>query len=158
MQDQYTFQEFRDIIARLRAKDGCLWDREQTHASLEPCMIEEAAELVSAVRIYDKTGSYGNMCEELGDVLLQVMMHSIIAEEEGFFTIEDVITGVSKKMIRRHPHVFGTAEAEDSDAVLRNWAEIKKKEKEENQWIDSSRQEKDDLIREIKSVIKKEER
>ena len=154
-QKTYTFQEFRDIIARLRAKDGCPWDREQTHASLETCMVNEAAELVSAIRIYDKTGSYENMCEELGDVLLQVMMHAQIAEEEGLFTIDDVLTVVSEKMIRRHPHVFGTAKADTSEAVLRNWDEIKKKEKEDKRMITPSKAETESVADEIKEAIAK---
>lgn len=139
-QEKYTFDEFRKIIAKLREEDGCPWDREQTHTSLETCMIDEAAELVSSIRIYEKTGSYDNMCEELGDVLLQVIMHSQIAEEEGLFTIEDVITGVSEKMIRRHPHVFGIGRADSSEDVLRNWEEIKKKEKEEKNMLTDSKE------------------
>jgi len=139
-QEKYTFEEFRKIIARLREKDGCPWDREQTHTSLETCMIDEAAELVSSIRIYEKTGSYENMCEELGDVLLQVMMHSQIAEEEGLFTIEDVITGVSEKMIRRHPHVFGMGRADSSEEVLRNWEEIKRMEKEDKNIVTDSKE------------------
>ena len=130
MKKQYSFEEFTDIIKTLRSENGCPWDREQTHNSLKPCMTEEAAELLAAIRIYDKTGDFGNMKEELGDILLQVVMHSQIANEEGLFSIEDVISGVSQKMIQRHPHVFGTIKAETSEEVLSNWEEIKKKEKE----------------------------
>ncbi len=157
-QKTYSFAEFKEIIARLRAKDGCPWDREQTHTSLEPCMIDEAAELVSAIRIFDKTGSYENMCEELGDVLLQVMMHAQIAEEEGLFTIDDVLTVVSEKMIRRHPHVFGTVQADTSEAVLRNWDEIKKKEKEGKQMVLPGKEETAAVVQEIKEVISKKGR
>lgn len=137
MGKQYTFKDFVGIIKALRAENGCPWDREQTHDSLRPCMTEEAAELLAAIRIYDHTGNAENMREELGDILLQVVMHSVIAEEEGLFTIEDVIEEVSQKMIRRHPHVFGTAAAENSKQVLANWEEIKKKEKEGKSWIKS---------------------
>ena len=137
MGEKYNFEDFVKIIERLRAKDGCPWDREQTHDSLRPCMMEEAAEFVSSVRIYHESGSAENMREELGDILLQVVMHSVIAEEEGLFTLGDVIEEASEKMIRRHPHIFGTAEADSSEQVLRNWDEIKKKEKEGKSWIES---------------------
>lgn len=137
MDERRDFQGFVRIIKALRAENGCPWDREQTHGSLKPCMTEEAAELLAAIRIYDRTGDAQNMREELGDILLQVVMHSVIAEEEGLFTIEDVVDEVSEKMIRRHPHVFGTVEAETSDQVLANWEEIKKKEKEGKSWIKS---------------------
>lgn len=137
MDKKYSFEDFVKIIERLRAKDGCPWDREQTHDSLRPCMMEEAAEFVSSLRIYHQSGSAENMREELGDILLQVVMHSVIAEEEGLFTMEDVITEVSEKMIRRHPHIFGDAHVENSEEVLQNWDEIKKKEKEGKSWITS---------------------
>ena len=84
---------------------------------------------MAAIRAYDKTGSYENLREELGDVLLQVVMHSQIAKEEGLFTMEDVVNEVAEKMVRRHPHVFGEVEADNSEQVLKNWEEIKKKEK-----------------------------
>ena len=100
MEKQYSFEDFVKIIERLRAKDGCPWDREQTHDSLRPCMMEEAAEFVSSIRIYHESGSAENMREELGDILLQVVMHSVIAQEEGLFTMDDVIEEVSEKMIR----------------------------------------------------------
>lgn len=134
---KYSFEDFVKIIRRLRAKDGCPWDREQTHDSLRPCMMEEAAEFVSSIRIYHETGSAENMREELGDILLQVIMHSVIAEEEGLFTLGDVIEEVSEKMIRRHPHIFGDVHVESSEQVLQNWDEIKKKEKEGKSWIAS---------------------
>lgn len=137
MQEKHSFEDFVKIIERLRAKDGCPWDREQTHDSLRPCMMEEAAEFVSSIRIYHESGSAENMREELGDILLQVVMHSVIAEEEGLFTLGDVIEEVSEKMIRRHPHIFGTVEVDSSEQVLQNWDEIKKKEKEGKSWIES---------------------
>lgn len=137
MKKQYTFEEFTDIIKSLRSENGCPWDREQTHNSLKPCMTEEAAELLAAIRIYDTTGNWENMREELGDILLQVVMHSQIAKEEGLFSIEDVITEVSEKMIRRHPHVFGDVKADTADEVLSNWDDIKKKEKENLSYSES---------------------
>ena len=137
MEKQYSFEDFVKIIERLRAKDGCPWDREQTHDSLRPCMMEEAAEFVSSIRIYHESGSAENMREELGDILLQVVMHSVIAQEEGLFTMDDVIEEVSEKMIRRHPHIFWTVQVDSSAEVLQNWDEIKKKEKEGKSWIES---------------------
>lgn len=137
MGKKYTYNELLDIIAVLRSENGCPWDRVQTHESLKPCVTEEAAELVAAIRIYDKTGNPENLIEELGDLLLQVVMHAQIAKEEGIFTMEDVVQAVSEKMIRRHPHVFGEITARDSGEVLANWEEIKKKEKEGKTWIES---------------------
>ncbi len=124
-----SFDRFRSVIAKLRAKDGCPWDREQTHMSLKAPCIEEAAEVIAGINIYDQTGNAENLKEELGDLLLQVMMHARIAEEEGLFSIEDVINGITEKMIRRHPHVFGNEAVSGSEEVLKNWEEIKKKEK-----------------------------
>lgn len=134
---KYTYEELLEIIAVLRSENGCPWDRVQTHESLKPCVMEEAAELVAAIRIYDKTNNAENMMEELGDLLLQVVMHAQIAKEEGLFTMEDVVQVVSEKMVRRHPHVFGDVTVKDSDGVLVNWEEIKKKEKEGKDWIES---------------------
>ena len=127
--EKYTYEDFRRIIAKLRAPEGCPWDREQTHASLKSCMIEEAYEVVDGIRILDETGKPDNLCEELGDVMMQVFLHSQIAEEEGLFSLDDVVDGISRKMIYRHPHVFGTAEADTAQKVLQNWEELKKKEK-----------------------------
>lgn len=126
-----SLDELRSIVARLRAEDGCPWDREQTHASLKPECIEEAAEVICGINVLEETGNPENLKEELGDLLLQVMMHAQIAEEEGLFTIDDVAGGVSEKMIRRHPHVFGDVSVSGSKEVLRNWEQIKAKEKEE---------------------------
>lgn len=131
MEQKYSYEEFVAIIKRLRAKDGCPWDREQTHGSLKNCMIEEAYEVVEGIKEYEASGDYKNLREELGDVLLQVVMHSVIAEEEGIFTMEDVISEVAEKMVRRHPHVFGTTGASRSREVSASWEEIKKKEKNE---------------------------
>ena len=125
-----SFDELKEVVRRLRAEDGCPWDREQTHASLKPACIEEAAEVICGINVYEETGNAENLKEELGDLLLQVVMQAQIAEEEGIFTLDDVITGISEKMIRRHPHVFGTQKVSGSQEVLDNWEEIKKKEKE----------------------------
>lgn len=137
MEKKYTFEEFLEIIKTLRSDNGCPWDREQTHESLKPCVMEEAAELAAAIRIYNQTSDPENMMEELGDILLQVVMHSEIASEENLFTIEDVIHGVAQKMIRRHPHVFSDVLAENAEQVLSNWEDIKKAEKEGKSWIQS---------------------
>lgn len=122
---RYTFEEFMNIITRLRSKDGCPWDREQTHESLKPCLLEECYETFEAIDQKDSE----NLCEELGDILLQVALHSVIAKEQGEFDIDDVISAEAEKMIRRHPHVFGDVKVGDSEEVVRNWEEIKKKEK-----------------------------
>ena len=139
MKEKYSFKDFQEIIARLRAKDGCPWDREQTHESLRQCMVEEAYEVQEAIDILSETGESGNLCEELGDVLLQVVMHAHIAQEEGLFGMEDILYGISEKMIRRHPHVFGTGRAKDSEEVLANWEDIKKKEHGEKTETESMR-------------------
>ena len=132
---KYTYEDFLDIIKTLRSENGCPWDREQTHMSLRPCLMEEAAEVVAAIRILEETGSSENLQEELGDVLLQVVMHAQIAKEEGLFTMEDVVNEVAEKMVRRHPHVFGHVAVSGSGQVLENWEEIKKKEKEGKSYI-----------------------
>lgn len=125
----YSYGDFLEIIKILRSENGCPWDREQTHVTLRPCLMEEAAEVMAAIRIYDRTGDYENLREELGDVLLQVVMHAEIAGEEGIFTMEDVVNEVAEKMVRRHPHVFGDTQADSSGQVLENWEEIKNREK-----------------------------
>ena len=120
------FERLQEIIAQLRGENGCPWDREQTHVSLKPACVEEAAEVVCGINILEKTGDAENLKEELGDLLLQVVMHAQIAEEENLFTMDDVIRGISEKMIRRHPHVFGVTEVQNSQEVLVNWESIKK--------------------------------
>ena len=134
---KYTYEEFLEIIRTLRGENGCPWDKVQTHESLKPCMTEEAAELLASIRIYEQTGNPENMIEELGDVLLQVVMHAEIASEEGLFTMADVVDEVSRKMVRRHPHVFGTGSAYTPEEVLTNWDEIKKEEKKDKEWVES---------------------
>ena len=131
------FEEFEHIIAKLRAPDGCPWDREQTHASLKKACFEEAAEVVCGINILEQTGDADNLKEELGDLLLQVVMHARIAEEEGYFTMDDVIQGIIDKMVRRHPHVFGDAVVSGSGEVLTKWDEIKKQEKSGKEWTEA---------------------
>lgn len=122
---KYSFSDFVDIIDRLRQPEGCPWDREQTHESLKKHMVEEANEALEAIDEKD----WQNLCEELGDVLLQIVLHSRIAAESGEFTIDDVIQKVSEKMIRRHPHVFGNIDVRNVNEGLDLWEEIKKREK-----------------------------
>lgn len=119
----------KSIMHRLRAPGGCPWDAEQTHESIVPNLIEEAYETVDAIQRANDT----DMIEELGDLLLQVVFHSEIAEEEKRFDLEDVARVISEKLVRRHPHVFATSEANDSDAVLKQWDEIKRMEKGEKE-------------------------
>ncbi len=116
----------RDIVAQLRAPGGCPWDREQTHASLRSSAIEEVYEMVEAI----DAGDDPHFKEELGDLLLQVIMHAQIAGEEGRFDLESIAAEVSEKLVRRHPHVFGQHRLGDSDAVLKQWDEIKRAERE----------------------------
>lgn len=124
-----------ETIKRLRAPDGCPWDREQTHRSLCDCLVEETAEFIETVDLDEKA----HMCEELGDLLLQVVMHAEIARERGDFTFDDVARVVNEKMIRRHPHVFGEMKLGDSDAVLKKWDEIKAGEKSNSTKTKASR-------------------
>jgi tetrapyrrole methylase family protein/MazG family protein len=119
------FEKLAAVQARLRAPDGCPWDREQTHASLRTYMIEEAYEVLEAL----DAGDDGKFREEMGDLLLQIVFHSEIAKEEGRFTVSDVIREVHDKMVRRHPHVFGEKQAKDAAEVLKNWEQIKKEER-----------------------------
>ena len=115
----------RAIMHRLRAPGGCPWDAEQTHASLIPNLIEEAYETVDTIQ----RGDFNHLREELGDLLLQVVFHSELAEEAGHFNLDDVAREISDKLIRRHPHVFGHSAAATSEAVLQQWDEIKREEK-----------------------------
>ncbi len=118
------FDNFVKIIARLRAPDGCPWDREQTHKSLRENLLSETYEVLEAL---DK-GETEELCEELGDLLLQIVLHAQIAKDQKEFEIGDVIEGISEKIIRRHPHIFGNVKARDSKEVMRNWEVLKKKE------------------------------
>lgn len=120
-----SFARLVEIIAQLRAPDGCPWDRVQTHETLRAHLLEETAETLEAIESGDKR----HLCEELGDLLMQPVMHTQLAAEAGDFTIDDVITGICDKLVRRHPHVFGDVQAETSAEVLKNWDTIKKQEK-----------------------------
>jgi len=119
------FEKLVAVQARLRAPKGCPWDREQTHQSLRTYLLEEAYEVLEAL----DTGDDAKLAEEMGDLLLQIVFHSQIAQEQGRFTVAEVIRGIHDKMIRRHPHVFGDARAGNSAEVLRNWEQIKAEER-----------------------------
>ena len=121
----YTFEDLKQIMKTLRAEDGCPWDRAQDHDTLKKHLVEECAEVLEAIDAHDTE----NLCEELGEVLYQVMIQSQIASEQGLFTVEDVIDGLCEKMIRRHPHVFGDSVAATPEESLDLWNEIKKQEK-----------------------------
>ncbi|THE11470.1 nucleoside triphosphate pyrophosphohydrolase [Bacillus timonensis] len=121
----HDFRSFRRIIAALRGPGGCPWDQKQTHESLKKYLLEEAYEVLDAIDSEDDA----HLAEELGDVLLQVLLHAQIGEDEGMFTIDDVIRGISEKMIRRHPHVFGEVSADTAEEVVTNWEQIKRMEK-----------------------------
>jgi len=127
----YNFADLVEIIARLRAPGGCPWDMEQTHESMKECLLEEAGEVIEAIDNKDDV----NFCEELGDLLLQVVMHAQIAAEEGRFTMDDVIQGISTKMIRRHPHVFGDVKVNSVEEGLDLWKQIKANEKAINKQL-----------------------
>ena len=123
--EKYTMEDLINIMRALRSPEGCPWDREQTHYSLIKPMIEEAYEAVDAIEKNDRA----KMTEELGDVLLQVVFHSVIAEEANFFEFSDITDRIVRKMIDRHPHIFGNTEAGSPEEALSNWEEIKLKEK-----------------------------
>jgi MazG family protein len=124
-----TFNRLCDIVAKLRAPGGCPWDREQTHESMLPATIEEAYEVAEAAR----TKNDAHFREELGDLLLLVVMHAEIAREAGRFNIDSVIAEITEKLIRRHPHVFAESDARDAGAVLKQWEAIKREEKKGDQ-------------------------
>ncbi|MFD1362572.1 bifunctional methyltransferase/pyrophosphohydrolase YabN [Lentibacillus salinarum] len=121
----HTFSQLRKVIAALRAPDGCPWDRAQTHETLREYAIEEVYELIEAIDEQDDAG----IVEELGDILLQVMLHSQVGEDDGYFTVDDVIRSITDKMIHRHPHVFADQSAETVDAVYKTWDTMKQDEK-----------------------------
>lgn len=123
MKNSTELEQLQAVVARLRAKDGCAWDRAQTHESLKPECMEEAAEVICGINILEATGNAENLKEELGDLLLQVVFHAQLAKEEGLFSLDDVVRGVKEKMIRRHPHVFGDTDPKDVD-----WEAIKRAE------------------------------
>lgn len=120
-----NFNDLVAILARLRGDDGCPWDKEQTTASLLPYLIEESNEFIEAVQSENPAAA----CEELGDVLLQIVFHAQIAAEKGEFTIDDVVDGIAQKMVRRHPHIFGDVQVESAAEVADLWQKIKQSEK-----------------------------
>lgn len=126
-------EELRQTIARLRAPGGCPWDQEQTHASLVRCLIDEVSELIDTIDRLDLP----HMREELGDVLIQVLFHAQIAEEAGHFDLNDVAREVNEKLIRRHPHVFGSGSLDTSEQVLHQWEQIKAQEKARSGKVES---------------------
>ena len=131
--DHYDIQGLREIMALLRTPEGCPWDREQTHESIRRNMLEEAYEVVEAIDEKDAD----HLKEELGDVLLQVVFHAQLAQEEGLFTFDDVVDGVAKKMVFRHPHVFGQAHADDCAQALDTWDAQKREEKDQRTATDT---------------------
>ncbi len=120
-----AIEDLKATMARLRAPDGCPWDQEQTHASLVRCLIDEVSELIDTI----DRGDYPHMREELGDVLIQVVFHAQIAAERGEFAFDDVARDINDKLVRRHPHVFGTGKLDTSEQVIAKWEEIKATEK-----------------------------
>lgn len=129
---RYGYEELTGVIKRLRAPDGCPWDREQTHETLREPLLEECYELLDAI----ESGDDAHICEELGDVLLQVVLHAEIAAEQGRFTQRDVNSELVKKLVYRHPHIFGGAKADTADEVLVNWDKLKKAEKSQKTQTD----------------------
>jgi len=122
-----SFEDLIELMNKLRSPDGCPWDREQTHESLRKHLLEESYEAISAI----DSGDFVDMREEFGDLLLQVVLQSQIANEEGQFNINQVIHGIHSKLVRRHPHVFGDLKLEGVEGVLANWEKLKEKEREE---------------------------
>jgi tetrapyrrole methylase family protein/MazG family protein len=126
--DLSQFDSLAAIIARLRAPDGCPWDRQQTHASLRANLLAECYEVLEAL----DAGDAAKLCEELGDLLLQIVLHAQIAADTGEFAIGDVIRGISQKIVHRHPHVFGNQRVKDADEVMHNWEDLKRQERGED--------------------------
>ncbi|TYP50869.1 tetrapyrrole methylase family protein/MazG family protein [Thermosediminibacter litoriperuensis] len=129
----YSMKDLIEIMARLRGENGCPWDKAQTHETLKPFLLEEAYEVIDAI----DGGDPGELSEELGDLLLQIVFHSRIAEENGRFCFDDVVDGICKKMVRRHPHIFGDLKVSGAADVLKNWEDIKKEEKEVNSYAET---------------------
>lgn len=157
IKEHYAWEDVIAIVAKLRDEDGCPWDREQTHESMEKCLRDESEEVIEAVSRKD----YLNLREELGDLLLQVLMHARIAEESGEFTLDDVLNELGKKLIRRHPHVFGEEEhLNDANAGLSRWNAMKRKEKlerleEYEEWVKAGKIDKSAMERYRNELIEK---
>lgn len=145
MDKKYTFEDFKDIIAQLRGKNGCPWDKEQTYRTMKSNVLEESYEVIDAC----ESGGM-KLADELGDLLLQVVMLSQIASEAGEFGMDDVIDCISRKMIHRHPHVFGDVKAETSEEVLKNWDKIKREDKKDSSVTKSLM----DITKTLPSVLK----
>ena len=127
----YTFEDLKKIMETLRSENGCPWDREQTHESLKKYFVEECAEVLEAIDNKDTE----NLCEELGDVLYQIMIHTEIEKEKGNFTIEDVVDGICRKMVGRHPGVFGGEPVEGNLSREELWEALKRREREERKRV-----------------------
>ena len=127
LKDSYSFEEIREIVSELRGEQGCPWDKEQNYDSLKTCLKDEAQEVLDAVDRKD----FDNLKEELGDLLLQVIFYADMTREEGLFSLDDVMNGLGRKLVRRHPHVFGDEKAETPEEALAIWRRVKKKEREE---------------------------
>lgn len=143
---EYSISDLVEIMEILRSPGGCPWDREQTHKSIRRNLIEETYEVVEAIDKDDKT----LMCEELGDLMLQVVFHARMAEEDGDFTLNDVADGICKKLILRHPHIFSDVKADTTEQVLTNWDNIKKEEKHQK----SDREVLDSVSHSLPSLIR----
>ena len=141
-----NFDELTAVMSRLRAPGGCPWDAEQTYESLAQYLLEECYETFDAIQEANETGETHNLQEELGDVLLQVVFHSTIAKERGDFTIDEVVAGVTEKLILRHPHVFGEKELATAADVLNNWDELKKEQRKISGKIEKS---KDSILEDV---------
>jgi tetrapyrrole methylase family protein/MazG family protein len=147
----HSIDQLISVMQKLRSEKGCPWDREQTHSSLKKYLMEECAELMDAIDDNDTEG----ICEELGDLLMHIVFHSRIAEENKSFTFEDVARGVTEKMIRRHPHVFGEGKAENSGEVIEMWEVIKKQEKKDRNRVRKSLM--DGIPRHLPSLLRAHE-
>jgi len=126
-EDLSKFDALVEIIARLRAPDGCPWDREQTHQTLRGNLLSECYEVMEAL----DDGDTDKLCEELGDLLLQIALHAQVARDNGEFEIGDVVKSIATKIVRRHPHIFGSTKVKDAEEVMHNWEELKREEREE---------------------------
>ncbi|MDD6312326.1 MAG: MazG family protein [Firmicutes bacterium] len=144
--NEYKFEDLLNIMEILRGKNGCPWDREQTHSSIRNSLVEETYEAVEAIDLNNRE----MLCEELGDVLLQVVFHAQIAKENGEFDINAVADGICKKLVVRHPHVFGDTSVNNSDDVIRNWDAIKYQTKK----YDSLREQLDGVSKALPSLIR----
>lgn len=148
-QAEQLLQQLIDVMAMLRSERGCPWDQAQTHRSLQKYLIEETYEVIDAIDSQNKDA----LCEELGDLLLQIVFHARIAEEDGHFTMADVIQGIVEKLIRRHPHVFSNEKAKDEDDVRTIWEHVKAQERQENKEPSSSASLMDDILRHAPSLL-----